>query len=80
MEGTLGHPAKVTLVDAKGIRRTTLDVDADWWPGSPLWRGHGGTAPVSVQVRPILNGYDLAYRGIRARPTSTPSARRRWRP
>jgi propionyl-CoA carboxylase alpha chain len=67
VEGTLGAPANVTLVDAKGIRRTTLDVDADWWPGNPLWRGHVGKRQVSVQVRPILNGYDLAYRGIRAR-------------
>ena len=62
-----GSPAKVTLVDAKGIRRTTLDVDADWWPGNPLWRGHVGKRRVAVQVRPILNGYELAYRGIRAK-------------
>jgi propionyl-CoA carboxylase alpha chain len=67
VEGTLGHPAKVTLVDAKGIRRTTLDVDADWWLGNPLWRGHVGRRPVSVQVRPILNGYDLAWRGVHAK-------------
>jgi propionyl-CoA carboxylase alpha chain len=67
VEGTLGHPAKVTLVDAKGIRRTTLEVDADWWLGSPLWRGHVGKRQVAVQVRPILNGYELAYRGVRAK-------------
>jgi propionyl-CoA carboxylase alpha chain len=67
VEGTLGHPAKVTLVDAKGIRRTTLDVDADWWLGNPLWRGHVGKRRVAVQVRPILNGYELAYRGLRAK-------------
>jgi len=66
VEGTLGRPAKVTLVDTKGIRRTTLDVDADWWPGNPLWRGQVGERPVAVQVRPILNGYHLTYRGIRA--------------
>ncbi len=43
VEGTLGNPTKVTFVDAKGIRRTTLDVDADWWPGQPVWTGmvHG---------------------------------------
>ena len=67
VEGTLGHPAKVTLVDAKGIRRTTLDVDADWWLGNPLWRGHVGKRRVAVQVRPILNGYELAYRGLRTK-------------
>jgi propionyl-CoA carboxylase alpha chain len=67
VEGTLGHPAKVTLVDAKGIRRTTLEVDADWWLGNPLWRGHVGKRRVTVQVRPILNGCELSYRGIRVR-------------
>jgi propionyl-CoA carboxylase alpha chain len=67
VEGTVGHPIRVTLVDAKGIRRTTLEVDANWWPGNPLWRGKVGDRPVAVQVRPILNGYDLACRGIRAK-------------
>jgi propionyl-CoA carboxylase alpha subunit len=67
VEGILGKPANVTLVDAKGIRRTTLDVDADWWPGNPLWRGHVGKRRVAVQVRPILNGYDLTYHGVQAR-------------
>ena len=65
VEGTLGSPTNVTLVDAKGIRRTTLDVDADWWPGSPLWRGQVRQAPrVRCRCAPILNGYDLAYRGM----------------
>jgi propionyl-CoA carboxylase alpha chain len=67
VEGTLGNPTKVTLVDAKGIRRTTLEVDADWWPGNPVWRGRVGQRSVAVQVRPILNGYDLACRGTRAK-------------
>jgi propionyl-CoA carboxylase alpha chain len=67
VEGTLGHPTRVTLVDAKGIRRTTLEVDADWWPGNPVWRGKVGERRVAVQVRPILNGYDLACRGARAK-------------
>jgi propionyl-CoA carboxylase alpha chain len=67
VEGTLGNPTKVTLVDAKSIRRATLDVDADWWPGQPVWRGKVGERRVAVQVRPILNGYDLSYRGARAK-------------
>jgi propionyl-CoA carboxylase alpha chain len=65
--GTLGNPTKVTLVDAKSIRRAALDVDADWWPGNPVWRGQVGDRRVAVQVRPILNGYDLSYRGSRAK-------------
>jgi propionyl-CoA carboxylase alpha chain len=67
VEGTLGNPTKVTFVDAKGIRRSTLDVDADWWPGQPVWSGMVHGKPVSVQVRAILNGYELAYRGIRTK-------------
>ena len=67
VEGTLGHPAQVTLVDAKGIRRTTLEVDAEWWPGETVWQGKVGGRQVTVQVRPILNGYELAYRGLRAK-------------
>jgi propionyl-CoA carboxylase alpha chain len=67
VEGTLGNPTKVTFVDIKGIRRTTLDVDADWWPGQPVWTGMVHGKPVSVQVRAILNGYELAYRGIRTK-------------
>jgi propionyl-CoA carboxylase alpha chain len=67
VEGTLGNPTKVTLVDAKSIRRAALDVDADWWLGNPVWRGKVGDRRVTVQVRPILNGYDLSYRGARAK-------------
>jgi propionyl-CoA carboxylase alpha chain len=33
-------------------------------PGEHVWRGTVGGEPVSVQVRPILNGVSLAYRGI----------------
>jgi propionyl-CoA carboxylase alpha chain len=67
VEGKAGYPMRVTLVDGKGIRRTTLAVDADWWPGNPLWRGKVGERAVTVQVRPILNGCDLAFRGTRAK-------------
>jgi propionyl-CoA carboxylase alpha chain len=67
VEGTLGNPTKVTLVDAKSIRRASLDVDADWWLGNPVWCGKVGDRRVTVQVRPILNGYDLSYRGARAK-------------
>jgi propionyl-CoA carboxylase alpha chain len=67
VESTPGQPIRVTLEDAKGVRRATLAVDADWWPGDPVWRGTVGDRRVAVQVRPILNGYDLAFRGIRAK-------------
>jgi len=67
VEGALGAPIKVTFLDDKGKRRDTLELQSDWWPGEPLWTGMVHGRPVSVQVRAILNGYDLAYRGIRAK-------------
>ena len=66
VEGALGSPIKVTF-DGKGKRRDVLELQSDWWPGQPVWTGMVHGKPVSVQVRPILNGYDLAHRGIRAR-------------
>ena len=33
-------------------------------PGDPVWHGKVGDKQVAVQVRPILNGVNLAYRGI----------------
>src|SRR5581483_5030163 len=67
VEGALGAPTKVTLLDGTGQRREALELQSDWWPGAPVWTGMVHGRPVSVQVRPALNGYDLAYRGIRAK-------------
>ena len=41
-----------------------LDMSTDWLPGNPVWAGRVGDRHVAVQVRPILNGVNLAYRGI----------------
>jgi propionyl-CoA carboxylase alpha chain len=65
VEGALGSPIKVTF-DGKGKRRDVLELQSDWWPGQPVWTGMVHGKPVSVQIRPVLNGYDLAHRGIRA--------------
>jgi len=54
-------------LDGKSKRRDTLELQSDWWPGQPVWTGMVHGAPVSVQVRPVLNGYDLSLRGMRAR-------------
>jgi propionyl-CoA carboxylase alpha chain len=65
VEGALGAPIKVTF-DGKGKRRDVLELQSVWWPGQPVWTGMVHGRPVSVQIRPILNGYNLAHRGIRA--------------
>jgi propionyl-CoA carboxylase alpha chain len=67
VEGTLGAPIKVTFLDGKARRREVLELQSDWWPGQPVWTGMVHARSVSVQIRPILNGYELAHRGIRAR-------------
>ena len=65
VEGELGRPIKVTFLDAKGKRREALELQSTWWPGETVWTGMVHGRPTSVQVRPVLNGYDLAYRGMR---------------
>ena len=62
VEGTLGHPAKVTLVDAKGIRRTTVDVDAGLVARQPVVAGtcrqapgRRAGAPGAQRLRPCLS-------------------------
>jgi propionyl-CoA carboxylase alpha chain len=44
---------------------------SSWKPGDPVWEGTIGGAqvaaqPVAVQVRPILNGFNLFHRGVSA--------------
>ena len=60
-------PPRSPLSMPKASAAPRSSVDADWWPGQPVWTGMVHGRPVSVQVRAILNGYDLAYRGIRAK-------------
>jgi propionyl-CoA carboxylase alpha subunit len=67
VEGQLGAPTKVTFLGPRGRRGSTLELRSGWWPGDPVWTGTVEGRPVSVQVRPAFNGYDLAYRGIRVR-------------
>src|SRR5690606_13261962 len=64
VEGTLNGPITVVMTNDDGSK-DTLELASKWWPGDAVWSGVVRNADVSVQVRPILNGYDLAYRGIR---------------
>jgi propionyl-CoA carboxylase alpha chain len=63
--GTLGEPTYVTFVEtAAGKASTTVEVVSAWWPGEPVWRGKVAGRKIAVQVRPILNGCELAWRGL----------------
>jgi propionyl-CoA carboxylase alpha chain len=39
---------------------------SSWRPGDPVWRGMVDAQAVTLQLRPLLNGFDLAYRGVAA--------------
>ena len=43
-----------------------MAIESRWWFGKPIWEGTINGAPAAVQVRPILNGYELIYQGIEA--------------
>jgi propionyl-CoA carboxylase alpha chain len=40
---------------------------SSWKPGDPLWSGSYDGRAIAVQVRPALNGFDLAHRGVEVR-------------
>ncbi len=46
-----------------------------WKPGDLLWSGTIDGRRIGVQVRPALNGFDLAIVGSRPAPMSIPSGR-----
>jgi propionyl-CoA carboxylase alpha chain len=46
---------------------TPLLLRSTWRAGDPLWSGTIAGKPASVQVRPVLNGFDLFHRGVEAR-------------
>ncbi len=43
-----------------------LAVRSDWRPGDLIWRGTVGGEPVTAQMRPILNGMRMDWRGLSA--------------
>jgi propionyl-CoA carboxylase alpha chain len=61
-----GGDAAVTVapVSTDGVAGVPVEVHSDWWPGQPVWQGTVGGKRVSVQIRALLNGYELAHRGI----------------
>ncbi len=41
-----------------------MELASDWWFGAPVWEGTIDGVPAAVQVRPILNGTALIYKGV----------------
>jgi len=66
--GELSDAATVELNEPDGSIRRKIILHSNWWPGEPLWHGKViGGKELFVQVRPVPNGYDLCYGGVRAR-------------
>ncbi len=64
VSGTDGSSLNISTIGPDGTEQRSVAVSSKWVAGEPVWRGLVGGKPVSVQVRPILNGATLSYRGI----------------
>ena len=64
--GTDGSLIHVTFLGEDGAVQQSVAVSSAWTAGEPVWHGQVGGKTVHVQVRPILNGATLSYRGIRS--------------
>jgi propionyl-CoA carboxylase alpha chain len=60
-----GETLAVRFEGAGKSRRSVLA--SAWKPGDPIWSGTIDDRPFSVKVHPVLNGFDLAHRGIETR-------------
>ncbi len=56
-------PIRISKVNGDGTLGADIEVVSTWWPGDPVWSGTVGGQDVSVQVKPLLNGMYLSYRG-----------------
>ena len=63
VEGFPTVPIEIDLTfDEADVQPMT--VRSDWAPGEALWIGTVGTREVTAQVRPVLNGYNISWRGL----------------
>jgi propionyl-CoA carboxylase alpha chain len=60
-------PDDVLVVDVRGAGPAHLVLASRWRPGDSVWHGTIDGEPICVQVRPVLNGFDLAHRGVEVR-------------
>ncbi|HWK15332.1 MAG TPA: acetyl/propionyl/methylcrotonyl-CoA carboxylase subunit alpha, partial [Rhizobiaceae bacterium] len=63
VDGMISVPIEVDLAIA-GEKPVT--VISDWRPGDPVWRGRVGKRQVSAQIRNVLNGVRIAWKGMAA--------------
>jgi propionyl-CoA carboxylase alpha chain len=61
-DGFADVPLELDVIVGDAVEPIT--VTSRWVPGDLLWSGEIGADTLTVQVRPILNGVELRYRGI----------------
>jgi propionyl-CoA carboxylase alpha chain len=61
-----GDGEDVLIVDFPSGGQAPWVITSHWRPGDPVWRGTVDGQAISLQLRPLLNGFDLAYRGVAA--------------
>jgi propionyl-CoA carboxylase alpha chain len=62
--GLVDEPVTVTIAGDKKAKKRQVTLQSSWWFGDPVWDGLINGEPAAVQVRPILNGCLLTYRGV----------------
>jgi propionyl-CoA carboxylase alpha chain len=62
-----GDAIKVRMFEGESREKSAHLLRSAWKPGDLVWAGTVDEHPLAVQVRAILNGFDLAHRGIQAR-------------
>jgi len=60
-EGMISSPMELDMSVAGAAPSTII---SDWRPGEPVWRGTVGGGQVVAQLRPMLNGIRIAWRGV----------------
>ncbi|MFT5509424.1 MAG: propionyl-CoA carboxylase alpha chain [Hyphomicrobiaceae bacterium] len=63
VEGASPGQISISWIDEDEVLGERVQLESNWWPGQAIWKGSVGDDDVAVQVRPVLNGYELSYRG-----------------
>ena len=63
VEGASPGQISISWIDEDEILGERVQLESNWWPGQALWKGTVDGEEVAVQVRPVLNGYELSYQG-----------------
>ncbi|MCO5057109.1 MAG: acetyl/propionyl/methylcrotonyl-CoA carboxylase subunit alpha [Rhizobiaceae bacterium] len=60
VEGMVSIPLELDLA----IGGRTINVASGWRPGEPVWRGIVDGQAISAQLRPVMNGTRIAWKGM----------------